>query len=118
MEMNSYARRFTKRSKYQRLNDGSNTKKKSWRVKIAKRLRWKGISPRNLWISFKHAYIRLMLNMAGNVGYLTSGTGIMSQKLPARASGRRISASRKDFDDRLLNEILKNFVASRDLATV
>ncbi|GJU57060.1 hypothetical protein Tco_1234826 [Tanacetum coccineum] len=121
MEMNSHARRFTKRSKYQRLDHGSNNNdmkmKKSWRVKIAKRLRWKRISPRNLWTRFKNTYMRLLLDIAGKVGNLTSGTAFSTQKLPARASGR-ISSSRQDFNDRLINEILKNFIASRELATV
>ncbi|KAJ0893686.1 hypothetical protein HanPSC8_Chr09g0380581 [Helianthus annuus] len=96
MEMKGYRRRFTKRSKYQRLNSGS---KKTWRVK---RLRWRIFSPRNLWTSFKNAYLLLMSNMAGRVGGLTArSTAFSTQKLPARATSRRIS-SNDQFHDRSL----------------
>ncbi|KAI3785237.1 hypothetical protein L1987_44352 [Smallanthus sonchifolius] len=114
MEVKAYRRRFAKRSKYQRLNNGN---KKSWRVKIIKRLRWTVISPRNLWTNFKNAYIILMSNMAGKGGCLAAGAAFPTKKLPARASSRRIS-SNDQFHERLLYEIYKNFIASRELATI
>ncbi|KAK1433225.1 hypothetical protein QVD17_10134 [Tagetes erecta] len=116
--MMAHQRRFVKRSKYQRLNNGSSKNmKKIWRLKIVKRLRWRIISPRNLWVNLKNAYIVLMSNMAAKVGSLATGAAFPTQKLPARASGHRISSG-DQFHDRLVYEIYKNFIASRELATI
>ncbi|KAL8250896.1 hypothetical protein R6Q59_034589 [Mikania micrantha] len=112
MQMKSYRIRFAKRSKYQRLNNGSKNRKKSWRVK---RLRWRTISPTNLWTNFKNAYIAWMSNMAQKVGSLTNGTAFPIVNHPVRA---RFCSRDEYFYDRLIYEIYKNFIASRELATI
>ena len=122
-------KRCWRRKRYQRF-DGAITARKNikvtrfggsprrvWKIKAVPRLRiLKSIaSPLKLMSKLKNAYINMMLGMAGNV----DGTNVFGNKRVPR--GRQVKAPNypsEAFEKRLVYEIYKNLLATRELSTV
>lgn len=87
---------------------------RAWRIKVVPKLRWKsmtaGLSPLKLWRKLKDGYVNMMLNLAGN------GTAFGEKRIP-KARQLPASYAPTEFDNRLVLEIYKSLVASRELAT-
>lgn len=87
---------------------------RSWRIKVVPKLRLKsmaaGLSPLKLWRKVKDGYVNMMLNLAGN------GTAFGGKRIP-KARQLPASYAPTEFDNRLVLEIYKSLVASRELAT-
>jgi hypothetical protein len=88
-----------------------------WKIKAVPKLRiLKSIaSPLKLMSKLKNAYINMMLGMAGNV----DGTNVFGNKRVPR--GRQVKAPNypsEAFEKRLVYEIYKNLLATRELSTV
>ncbi|XP_076892248.1 uncharacterized protein LOC143543916 [Bidens hawaiensis] len=110
-----------RRRRYQRVLGGCKSTSKTatlggrsrrvWKIKAIPRLRLKKVSVFGLWMKLKNAYIDTMLRLAGG-----TETIFGSKRVPRRlqASG---GYSMGDFQSRLIYEISKNLIASRELAT-
>ncbi|KAK2986766.1 hypothetical protein RJ640_010991 [Escallonia rubra] len=98
---------------------GSPRPRRSWRIKVLPTLRLKrfSVSPSKIWSRVKNAYVDMMLKVAGNVGYLNNGSEFVLKRVP---KGRQVGHvySSNEFESRLILEIYKSLVASRELATV
>ncbi|KAK1423463.1 hypothetical protein QVD17_18766 [Tagetes erecta] len=113
--------RSWRRRRYQRINGRYKKLSKTvvfggknrgfWKIKAIRRLRLKIASPIRLWIKLKKAYMNMMLRIAGNEHVFGS------QRIPNKlqVSG---AYSMSEFQSRLIYEISKNLIASRELATV
>ncbi|CAA2953387.1 Hypothetical predicted protein [Olea europaea subsp. europaea] len=104
---------------YSRLSTGKTTRfgsgskeKRSWRIKITRKLRLKLSSPLKLWRKLKNAYIDMMLKLARNTG---SGINLLGSKRIPKARQIPNGYSRTEFENRLVLEIYKNMVASYEL---
>ncbi|CAK7344233.1 unnamed protein product [Dovyalis caffra] len=121
-------KRYWRRKRYQRL-DGAITARKNmkvarfggsprrvWKIKAVPRLRiLKNIaSPFKLLRKLKNAYVNMMLSLAGNV----DGTNVFGNKRVPR--GRQVKAiyPSEAFEKRLIYEIYKNLLATRELSTM
>ncbi|XP_076891689.1 uncharacterized protein LOC143625626 [Bidens hawaiensis] len=110
--------RSWRRRRYQRVLGTSKTKtlggrnRRFWKINAIKRLRLKKVSVFRLWMKLKSAYIDTMLRLGGG-----NENVFGSKRVPRRlqASG---GYSMGEFQSRLIYEISKNLVASRELATV
>ncbi|KAI3717071.1 hypothetical protein L1987_68411 [Smallanthus sonchifolius] len=113
--------RSWRRRRYQRVTNGYKKTSKTvtfggrnrrfWNFKAIPRLRLKKASPIRLWIKLKNAYIDMMLRLGG------SESVFGSKRVPRRL---QISGgySMGEFHSRLIYEISKNLIASRELATM
>ncbi|KAM7278440.1 hypothetical protein ACFE04_005574 [Oxalis oulophora] len=128
-------KRYWKRKQYEKLEDDNynnksitsrktnvktiGNKRRFWKIKTTPKLRLKKISsPMKLvWIKLKNFYVDAMLNLAGNVGYLNTENTFGSKRVP---KGRQIQVkySSEQIEERIVYEIYKAFVASRDLSTM
>jgi len=123
-------KRYWRRKRYQRF-DGAITARKNikvtrfgggprrvWKIKAVPRLRiLKSIaSPLKVMSKLKNAYINMMLSMAGNV----DGTNVFGNKrVPRRRQVKATNCpSTEAFEKRLVYEIYKNLLATRELSTV
>ncbi|KAI3824196.1 hypothetical protein L1987_05646 [Smallanthus sonchifolius] len=82
-----------------------------WNIKAIPRLRLKKASPIRLWIKLKNAYIDMMLRLGGTENVFDS------KRVPMRLQISR-GYSMGEFQSRLIYEISKNLIASRELATI
>ncbi|KAL5571316.1 hypothetical protein UlMin_020913 [Ulmus minor] len=115
--------RYWRRRKYQRL-DGSKGRKKAkiiriggaptkrWRVMLrtTRRLRIKigVLSPLKLWAKLKNAYINMMVNLAGTVGYLSTDNVFGAKRIPtSKSTDDKIVYSGEEVERRLVLEIYK-----------
>ncbi|XVE78676.1 hypothetical protein DITRI_Ditri13aG0166100 [Diplodiscus trichospermus] len=122
-------KRYWRRRQYRRLNNELVMKKRKklkviripggsprfWRIKSIPRLRWKIIaSPIKLLTKLKNAYMKMMINLAGNVGYLNTDNTFGGKRIP---KARKVDTAypRNEFEERLVYEIYKNLIASREL---
>ncbi|XP_022849398.1 uncharacterized protein LOC111371568 [Olea europaea var. sylvestris] len=96
-----------------RLGAGSK-EKRSWRIKIHRRLRLKFSSPLKLWCKLKNAYMNMMLRLARNTG---SGINLLGSKRIPKARQIPNGYSRTEFENRLVYEMYKNMVASYELSS-
>lgn len=88
--------------------------KRAWRIKVAPKLRFKmgtlSSSPLKLWRKLKNGYVNMMLNLAND------GTNVFGQKrIPKARQLPPVSYSPSEFEKRLVFEIYKSLVASREL---
>ncbi|XP_077221088.1 uncharacterized protein LOC143854856 [Tasmannia lanceolata] len=117
--------RYWRRRSYQRL-DGSGKKnpktvrlggntRRSWKIRAIPKLRIKIYSPIKLLTRLRDAYMNAMLKLVGNTGSLQSGNAFGGKRIPR---ARTVKESSSDFEIRMVLEICKSIVASRDLAVV
>ncbi|WCJ25314.1 hypothetical protein M5689_007207 [Euphorbia peplus] len=121
-------RRYWRRKRYQRIDRGVRSGRRNmkvirigdhgsparrvWKVKAA-RLRILKIasSPLKLLSKIRNAYMNMMLNLAGNVGYLNNDNFFGNKRIPkARETSARIT--NQEFEDRLVLEIYKALKAT------
>ncbi|XP_059639791.1 uncharacterized protein LOC132282193 [Cornus florida] len=123
--------RYWRRRRYRRL-DAANRKnvqivrfggprRRSWKIKIIPKLRLmkraiSSASPMKLWARFKNAYINMMLNLAGNVGALNDGNVFRGKRIPTARQVPTAPYSNDEFENRLVFEIYKALMASRELS--
>ncbi|XVE72132.1 hypothetical protein DITRI_Ditri11bG0014000 [Diplodiscus trichospermus] len=122
-------KRYWRRRKYQRLNGEVTKSKKNiritgvgggsrrfWRIKAIPKLRWKIIasSPIKLLTKLKISYMNMMINLAGTVGHLNTENIFGGKRIP---TARKVSTghSRNEFEERLVYEISKALIATREL---
>ncbi|XP_041007551.1 uncharacterized protein LOC121252134 [Juglans microcarpa x Juglans regia] len=125
-------KRCWRRQQYQRLY-GSKTNRRNmkvmrfgdsprrvWRIRSAiPKLRWKIGSPFKIWAKLKNAYINMMVNLAGNVGYLSTANVFGGKRIPKGRQGTAAAVySVEEVENRLIFEIYKVLQASRELSTV
>ncbi|XAR51507.1 hypothetical protein NMG60_11006154 [Bertholletia excelsa] len=118
-------RRWRKRQ-YRRLDNSAPNRRKAktsafggrprrfWRVKVVPKLQLKIASPSKLWSKLKNAYINMMMSLAGNVSSLNNGDVFRGKRV---AGARRISVTYtdKEFENRMIYEIFKSLMASKEL---
>lgn len=124
-------KRYWRRRGYQRL-DGAGTrknvkvtrfgggqKKRYWKIKPLPKLRLLirplGSVPLKLFAKLKSAYMDMMLNLAGNVGYLTTGSTFGSKRVPEARKVDTIAYAGYEVEERLVVEIYKALAASRKI---
>lgn len=121
-------KRYWRRKQYQRLNGEVIKNKKNvkvtrirggsrrfWRIKAIPKLRWKIASPIKLLTKLKNAYMNMMINLAGNVGHLNTDNTFGGKRIP-KARKVPIAYSSNEFNERLVYEIYKALVATRELS--
>ncbi|KAK6927912.1 hypothetical protein RJ641_006503 [Dillenia turbinata] len=123
---NGAMKRYTSRKRYYKLDGTTNRKKikvtrfggkrKFWRIKSIPKLRLKVVSPLKLWGKLKDAYMNMMLNLAGSVGYLNSDSAFGTKRVP-KARQVPMVYTATEFDERLILEIYKVLAASQELGT-
>ncbi|XWS75508.1 hypothetical protein CRYUN_Cryun01aG0095500 [Craigia yunnanensis] len=121
-------KRYWRRSQYQRLN-GEVIKNKNkvkitrlrggsrrfWRIKAKPKVRWKIASPIKLLTKLKNAYMNMMINLAGNVGYLNTDNTFGGKRIPKARKVPMVYSS-NEFEERLVYEIYKALIATRELS--
>ncbi|KAF9664008.1 hypothetical protein SADUNF_Sadunf17G0111300 [Salix dunnii] len=122
-------KRYWRRKRYQRLDGVITAGKKitvarlggiprrGWKVKAVPKLRILKsniVSPLKLLSKLRNAYINMMLGLAGEV----DGTNVFGNKRVPR--GRQVKATypSEEFEKRLVYEIYKNLLATRELSAV
>ncbi|CAI9766911.1 unnamed protein product [Fraxinus pennsylvanica] len=105
---------YTRLSTGKAIRFGGNREKRSWRIKIHRRLRLKLSSPLKLWCKLKNAYMNMMLKLARNTG---SGINLFGSKRIPKARQIPNNYSRTEFENRLVYEIYKNMVPSYELSS-
>ncbi|XVF71559.1 hypothetical protein PTKIN_Ptkin12aG0047900 [Pterospermum kingtungense] len=124
----STLKRYWRRKQYQRLNGEVANNKKSikvtrirggsrrfWRIKAIPKLRWKIASPIKLLTKLKNAYMNMMINLVGNVGSLNTENTFGGKRIP-KARKVPTAYSSSEFEERLVYEIYKSLVATRELS--
>lgn len=99
------------------LGGGSNPRRRSWKVRIMPKLRWKMrfSSPMKLLTKVKNTYITMMLNLSGNVGSLNNGNAFGSKRIPKARKVTTVYSS-EGVEQRLVYEIYMALKGSRDFA--
>lgn len=130
-------KRYWRRRKYQRLHGvgkrnvrvvrlgGGKDNRRVWKVRTVPRLRLKQwipfLSPVKILARLRDAYMAAMLGFEGKAGSLHSGadsTFGANRDPPKRRSGKVSASSAEAFEARLLLEMCKSIVASRELAAI
>ncbi|GMN28226.1 hypothetical protein TIFTF001_001968 [Ficus carica] len=126
MELSLYRNlnRYWRRRGYRRLDGAAKGRKKipvtrfhggpppsrTWRMRASRRLRIVGVSlwrsPVKLLTKIKHAYINMMLSLAGNVGYLNNDNVFGGKRIP-KSRQVPIAYSGSEIEQRLVLEIYK-----------
>ncbi|OIT03067.1 hypothetical protein A4A49_00253 [Nicotiana attenuata] len=88
-------------------------KRAIWRIKAVPKLKLKMFSPLKLWKKLKNAYINMMLNLSGNVSYLSSGNVFDGKRIP-KARQVQVGYTNTEFENRLMH-IYKSLVPSMEL---
>ncbi|KAK9271691.1 hypothetical protein L1049_002054 [Liquidambar formosana] len=123
--------RYWRRRKYHRLDGaitgqnknvrlarfGGGRTKKFWKIRAVPKLRLKAFSPLKLWTRFKNAYMDMMLNLAGSVGHLNGGNVLEGKRIPKKRQVPLVYSS-DEFENRLVYEIYKAMIASRELGAI
>ncbi|KAL1536953.1 hypothetical protein AAHA92_29521 [Salvia divinorum] len=103
------------RGKMQVARLGGGAAKRSWRLRLAPKLRLiRAASPLRLWTKLKNAYVNMMLRLADNSGSSNS-TNVFGAKRVPKARDARTAYSNSEFENRLIFEIYKSMVASYEL---
>ncbi|XP_058091774.1 uncharacterized protein LOC131237797 [Magnolia sinica] len=123
-------KRYWHRRNYQRLEGtckrhvrvsrlgGSSKKRRFWKIRTIPKLRLKLKLPSPIKIAawLRDAYVEAMLALQGSTGYLHSGgDGFGGKRIPR---GRVAKASARDFENRMMFEIYKSILDSRELSTL
>ncbi|XP_022759951.1 uncharacterized protein LOC111306318 [Durio zibethinus] len=121
-------KRYWRRRRYERLNGEVTRNKKNvkikrfrggsrrfWKIKAVPKLRWKIIaSSIKLLTKLKNAYMNMMINLAGNVGHLNNDNTFGGKRIPKARKVPMIYSS-NEFEERLVYEIYKALIATREL---
>ncbi|XWS47600.1 hypothetical protein CRYUN_Cryun14cG0166000 [Craigia yunnanensis] len=120
-------KRYWRRRQYQKLNSEVINNRKNvkvtrmgggsrrfWRIKAIPKLRWKIASPIKLLTKLKNVYMNMMMSLAGNVGYLNNDNTFGGKRIP-KARKVHMAYSNSEFEERLVYEIYKNLIATREL---
>lgn len=123
-------KRFWRRRRYRRLRGTKPNRKRLqivvfggslrrfWRIKSVPKLRIKIVSPFKLWRKFKSAYTGTMVKLSGRLGYLNGGDDSRGRRIPKEAGGGPVSCGKEEFEKRLIFEIYKSLVASKEMGTI
>lgn len=122
-------KRLWRRRRYRRIDDetrirknvkvtrfGGGEKKRYWKIKALPKLRILrpiGSAPLKLLSKVKNAYMEMMLNLAGNVGYLNNNNAFGTKRIPKERKVDAIVYSGHEVEERLVLEIYKALAASR-----
>ncbi|KAI3412650.1 uncharacterized protein J3R85_017093 [Psidium guajava] len=125
-------KRYWRRRKYRRL-DGSRSRRlqvtrlggntgsprRSWKIKIAPKLRLRTIysSPFKIFARLRDAYVGMMVGLAGKVGSLNTNNFFGGKRVPKSRKPRIVYTS-EEVEARLVYEIYKALQASRELSNV
>ncbi|KAL3735601.1 hypothetical protein ACJRO7_024686 [Eucalyptus globulus] len=125
-------KRYWRRRKYRRL-DGDRSRRlqvarlggnaggprRSWKIKIARKLRLRTIyySPFKIFVRLRDTYINMMVRLAGKVGSLNTDS-FFGGKRVSNPRKPRIVYSSEEVEARLVYEIYKALQASRELSNV
>ncbi|KAK9048888.1 hypothetical protein SSX86_030209 [Deinandra increscens subsp. villosa] len=114
--------RSWRRRRYQRITRGNRKTSKTvalgggnrrfWKIKAIPRLRWKKVSPMRFLIKLKNAYFNMMVRLAGTENVFGA------KRVPRRRLQASGGYSMSEFQSRLIYEISKSLIASRELATI
>ena len=116
--------RYWRRRRYRRLDETVRSRKKlqvirfggapirrNWKIRDPRRLRilrFIGTSPLKLWTKFKTAYINMMVNLAGSVGYLNTNNVFGGKRIPKSGPSNDSTVySGDEVERRLIIEIYK-----------
>lgn len=88
--------------------------RRAWRIKVVPKMRFKRVlsSPLRLWKKLKIGYVNMMLNLVKHQNSNVFG----GKRVPMGRQLPTASYSPAEFDSRLVLEIYKSLVASRELA--
>ncbi|OAY57119.1 uncharacterized protein LOC110609647 [Manihot esculenta] len=122
-------RRYWRRKRYQKLDGGLTGRKNTKMVRFGggrpRRSAWKirpklkilkiaAASPLKLVRKVKNAYVDMMLNLAGSVGFLNDDKVFGNKRIPkARQAAIAASYSNEEFEARLVYEIYKALKATK-----
>ncbi|KAJ9564388.1 hypothetical protein OSB04_000354 [Centaurea solstitialis] len=104
----AFVKRAWRRKRYRRLQKDGNRNPGFWKIKSVPRLQLKKVSPIRMWIKLKNAYIKMMLRLGGTQDVFGS-----TKSRRQTSNGYSID----EFQRRLIYEISKNLIVSRELAT-
>ncbi|PKI59814.1 hypothetical protein CRG98_019820 [Punica granatum] len=116
-------RRFLRRRRYQRLSSPTNSRK---RLKIARlggrgprrappRLRLKLVSPVRLLAKFHEVYVRMMIQLAQNLGS-SKGPRVLRGKRDKKCEPVHVVSAGEEVDGRLVVEYYNRLMAAREFA--
>ncbi|CAM8997936.1 unnamed protein product [Rhodiola kirilowii] len=124
MELHFPKNRYWRKRQYNRLNGETHNIRRSGKVVRLGRLRklrpikkLRLVSPCKLWRRFKDAYVDMMLRLAGSVGELNTGNGFGAKHIPKARGVKLECTAREEFEKRIVYEIYKSLVASRQLGS-
>ncbi|KAG5532327.1 hypothetical protein RHGRI_026831 [Rhododendron griersonianum] len=117
-------KRYWRRRKYQRLDDNKkrmkvarlgNNQRRGWKLRLARKLKFKVVLPVKLLTKFHSAYINMMVRLVGD-----KETGLFGGKrIPKSGPVPMVaSASNEIVDGRMVMEIYKRLVSTRELAAL
>ncbi|KAF5197388.1 hypothetical protein FRX31_013025 [Thalictrum thalictroides] len=126
----SSIKRNWRRRQYQRLDGSVNRedtikiarlggkRKRFWRIRAIRKLKlgFKIVSPIKLLAKLRDSYINMMLGVAGNVGSLNGDSFFGRKRLPKARTVEKISKA-EEFETKLVYEIYKALMASRELTS-
>ncbi|GMP28328.1 hypothetical protein CsSME_00003924 [Camellia sinensis var. sinensis] len=123
-------KRHWKRRQYGRLDSTTSNRKKIkitrfggrrprriWRIKTVPKFQLKIASPSKLWKKLKNAYINMMLSLAGRVSSMSGEDAFRSGNRISMASRVPVACSQDEFENRLVIEIFKSLMVSKELGT-
>ncbi|XP_030941010.1 uncharacterized protein LOC115965858 [Quercus lobata] len=123
-------KRYWRRQRYQRLHGskpvrknvkitrfGGSPRRRVWRIRAVPKLRLKNFSPSKLWTKIKNAYMNMMVSLAGNVGSLNTSSVFGDKRIPKERQVSHVVYSTEEVENRLILEIYKALLASRELST-
>ncbi|KAA8529103.1 hypothetical protein F0562_034098 [Nyssa sinensis] len=115
-------KRYWRRRKYQRLDDSNrkkmkitrlgNRNRKVCKIRLVPKLRFKIVSPIKLLAKFHDGYINMMIGLVGNKKASLLG----EKRVPKGGPVPIVSASDEIVDCRMVMEIYKRLVSTRELA--
>ena len=121
-------KRYWRRQQYQRLHGSKSSRKnvkvtrfgagsprRVWRIRAVRKLRFKIFSPFKLWTKLKNTYMNMMVSLAGNVGYLNTSNIFGGKWVPKARQVSHVVYSTEEVESRIILEIYKALLASREL---
>ncbi|KAF3972994.1 hypothetical protein ACB098_01G183300 [Castanea mollissima] len=123
-------KRYWRRQRYQRLHGskpvrknvkitrfGGSPRRRVWRIRAVPKLRLKNFAPLKLWTKIKNAYMNMMVGLAGNVGSLNTSNVFGGKRIPKERQVSHVVYSTEEVENRLILEIYRALIASRELST-
>ncbi|KAJ4822399.1 hypothetical protein Tsubulata_008936 [Turnera subulata] len=107
----------TSRRKVTRFGGTSSSPRRSWKIRVVPKLRLKNIaSPLKIMRKLKNAYVEMMASLVGNVGALNYDTKAFGSRRVPKAKEVKFVYPGDAFESRLIYEISKTLIPSRELA--